>query len=484
MANVKGGQAYKATVSDCLAQKNLLVQNSKLQYGSNVETVFRDSFRKVPGASCSSGGNVPLMGKTLDGASKAERDTLLGLAAPVPVTQRTNAKRGPKVSKNIRKRYLGFFIEEFLKTSSSRQEAVSKAVSEEKTIFDHSTGRFMYLNVAVHTLKMLRNVPNHESVLSYGQHSVKRNRPSSGTILEGAALYRALKDYVLSEEQLKNGYPHFNPDKPGTAVLFNDEAKKCLADSFIQVCCRCGISFSVTPDGKYISKEECVYHWGKLIRWQVSNGWECRYSCCETVLESVGCRVAKLHVYNQKENLDGFVKTYLKLLPLDGNPGIYAVNSEVCYTKQGAELARVSVINANLEVVYDEFVKPKNEVIDYNTRLSGVSQEDLMNAKTTLGDVQRTLLQILSADTILIGYSLGKDLLALKLIHSVVIDIMFIFPHHLSLLQKPPLKNSMTECLQHFVTSITQGSGSIEKGRAYMELVLCKVKEDAKSRKQ
>ncbi|XP_062903705.1 RNA exonuclease 1 homolog isoform X1 [Mobula hypostoma] len=484
MANVKSGQAYKATVSDCLAQKKLLVQNSKLQSASNVETVFRDSFRKVPGASCSSRGNVPLTGKILGSASKAEHDTLLGPAAPVPVTQRTNAKRGSKVSKSIRKRYLGFFIEEFLKTSSSRQEAVCKAISEEKTIFDRSTSRFMYLNVAVQALKMLRNVANHESLLCYGQHSVKRNRPTSGATLEGAALYRALKDYVLSEDQLKNGYPHANPDKPGTAVLFNDEAKKCLADSFIQVCCRCGISFSVAPDGNYISKEECVYHWGKLIRRQVSNGWECRYSCCETVLESVGCQVAKLHVYNQKENLDGFVKTYLKLLPLDGNPGIYAVNSEVCYTKQGAELARVSVINADLEVVYDELVKPKNEVIDYNTKFSGVSQEDLMNAKTTLGDVQRTLLRILSADAILIGYSLDKDLLALKLIHNVVIDIMFIFPYHLSLPQKHPLKNSVTECLQHFDTSITQGSGSIEKGRACMELVLCKVKEDAKSRKR
>ncbi|XP_051876680.1 RNA exonuclease 1 homolog isoform X2 [Pristis pectinata] len=414
-ANVKGGQAYKATVSDCLAQKKLLVQSSKLQAASTVKKVFRDSFKKIPGASRSSRGAGPLTGKVLCSTSKANHDTsLLGPGAPVPVMQRTPSKQRSKVSNNIRKQYLGFFIEEFLKTSSSRQEAVNKATSEERTIFEHSTSRFMYLNVAVHTLKVLRNPANHEPPLSNGQHSVKRNRPSSGTTLEGAALYRALKGYVLSEEQLKDGYLHSSPDKPGTAVLFNGEAKKCIVNSLIQVCCRCGLSFSVTPEGNYISKEECVHHWGRLIRRQGSDAWECRYNCCEGLLESVGCQVAKLHVYNRKENLDGFVKTHLKLLPLDGNPGIYAINSEVCYTKQGAELARVSVVNANLEVVYDEFVKPENEVIDYNTGFSGVSQEDLINAKTTLSDVQTALLRILSADAILIGHSLDKDLLAVK----------------------------------------------------------------------
>lgn len=31
-----------------------------------------------------------------------------------------------------------------------------------------------------------------------------------------------------------------------------------------QVCCRCGKTFLRRPNGKYITKEQCVHHWGKL----------------------------------------------------------------------------------------------------------------------------------------------------------------------------------------------------------------------------
>lgn len=42
--------------------------------------------------------------------------------------------------------------------------------------------------------------------------------------------------------------------------------------------------------------------------------------------------------------------------------------SSQCYTKQGLELTRVTVINSELKVVYDTFVKPDSKVVDYNTR--------------------------------------------------------------------------------------------------------------------
>uniref|UniRef100_A0A3Q4I8L1 Uncharacterized protein n=1 Tax=Neolamprologus brichardi TaxID=32507 RepID=A0A3Q4I8L1_NEOBR len=48
-------------------------------------------------------------------------------------------------------------------------------------------------------------------------------------------------------------------------------------------------------------------------------------------------------------------------------PGVYSLDCEMCYTVHGLELSRVTVVNSSLEVVYDTFVKPENEVIDYNT---------------------------------------------------------------------------------------------------------------------
>ena len=43
----------------------------------------------------------------------------------------------------------------------------------------------------------------------------------------GAALYSRLKEYLLTEGQLKeNGYPFPHPEKPGGAIIFTTEEKK------------------------------------------------------------------------------------------------------------------------------------------------------------------------------------------------------------------------------------------------------------------
>lgn len=53
-------------------------------------------------------------------------------------------------------------------------------------------------------------------------------------------------------------------------------------------------------------------------------------------------------------------------------------------------------------------------------RFSGVTEEDLANTSITLRDVQAVLLNMFSADTILIGHSLESDLFALKVTLSLV----------------------------------------------------------------
>ncbi|NXR51558.1 REXO1 exonuclease, partial [Hippolais icterina] len=466
--------------------------------------------RSVTPSNDSEAPTLPLKPCTLAGmASKTTSTIVPKRVAHVPSLQSTTLQRpviptefGAKVPTNIRQRYLNLFIDECLKFCSSSQEAFNKALAEEKVAYERSTSRNIYLNVAVNTLKKLRSlVPNspastnktsnkkvvsHEAVLGgklAAKTSFTLNRSGSlrAEDLTGAALYRRLKEYLMTEEQLKeNGYPMPHPEKAGRAVLFTAEEKKVI-DSSCRICCRCGTEYMVSASGNCIRKEECVHHWGRLRKQRVPGGWETHYSCCSGAVGSPGCQVAKQHVHDgRKESLDGFVKTFEKLPTTDGYPGIYALDCEMCYTKQGLELTRVTVINSELKVVYDTFVKPDSKVVDYNTRFSGVTEEDLENTSITLRDVQAVLLNMFSADTILIGHSLESDLFALKLIHGTVVDTAIVFPHRLGLPYKRALRTLMADYLKRIIQDNVEGHDSSEDARACMELMVWKIKEDAK----
>ncbi|KAM3656649.1 RNA exonuclease 1 homolog isoform 2-T2 [Ammospiza maritima maritima] len=466
--------------------------------------------RSVTPSNDSEASTLPLKPCTLAGmASKTTSTIVPKRVAHVPSLQSTTLQRpviptefGAKVPTNIRQRYLNLFIDECLKFCSSSQEAFDKALAEEKVAYERSTSRNIYLNVAVNTLKKLRSlVPNspastkktsnkkvvsHEAVLGgklAAKTSFTLNRSGSlrAEDLTGAALYRRLKEYLMTEEQLKeNGYPMPHPEKAGRAVLYTAEEKK-VTDSSCRICCRCGTEYMVSASGSCIRREECVHHWGRLRKQRVPGGWETHYSCCSGAVGSPGCQVAKQHVHDgRKESLDGFVKTFEKLPTTDGYPGIYALDCEMCYTKQGLELTRVTVINSELKVVYDTFVKPDSKVVDYNTRFSGVTEEDLENTSITLRDVQAVLLNMFSADTILIGHSLESDLFALKLIHGTVVDTAIVFPHRLGLPYKRALRTLMADYLKRIIQDNVEGHDSSEDARACMELMVWKIREDAK----
>ncbi|KAK6312924.1 hypothetical protein J4Q44_G00162710 [Coregonus suidteri] len=411
-------------------------------------------------------------------------------AKPIPTKRKakTRPEVGAKVPHDVRQRYVNLFVEEFLKTSVTVQDAFEKALAEEKTVYDRSINKLKYLSVAVNALKRLKNQSTvfvkagNETNVQMSRGNIPLNEKALWANGD-AALYDSLKEHILSEEILtENNYPLQHPEKSGSAILYREDYKKGITDPLKRICCRCGATYSVNQAGKHTRKEECNYHYGKGVEKKVPGGVETRYSCCEGVAGCPGCQVFKLHVHDAVR-LDGFVSTLPRPASDKICPGVFSIDCEMCYTTQGLELARVTVVNSSLQVIYDTFVKPDNEVIDYNTRFSGINEADVKGTSSSLRDVQETLLSFVSAETILIGYGLETDLCALKLLHGTVVDTSVSFPHRLGLPHKMTLHNLTADYLRRIIQESVGGHDSAEDAAACMELMLWKVKEDGKTKR-
>lgn len=78
-------------------------------------------------------------------------------------------------------------------------------------------------------------------------------------------------------------------------------------------------------------------------------------------------------------------------------------------------LARVSLVNYNGYVIMDEYVKPREKVVDWRTWVSGIESKH-MKIAMSYKDVQQRVADILQ-DRILVGHAVAHDLSALALKH-------------------------------------------------------------------
>ena len=176
-------------------------------------------------------------------------------------------------------------------------------------------------------------------------------------------------------------------------------------------------------------------------------------------------------------NTDGFVQTQ----PASGADAadnvfydMLAMDCEMCMTKEGLELTRMSIVAGDGKVVVDTLVLPRNEITDYNTRYSGITEKMLENVTTRLEDAQAMMLKVCRAETFLIGHSLENDLVALRVMHLNVCDTSILYTHS----RGPPFKPALRHLSEKFLGRKIQETEhcSIQDAQATMDLMQLKLK--------
>ena len=160
---------------------------------------------------------------------------------------------------------------------------------------------------------------------------------------------------------------------------------------------------------------------------------------------------------------------------------IISIDCEMCKAENDQlVLTRISLLNWDGSVAMDKLVKPDVPIKDYLTQWSGITPAMLENVTTTLADIQKELLELITPRTILVGHSLNSDLNAMKLTHPFLIDTGILFPHP----RGPPYKQSLKWLAQKYLHREVQkgssGHDSVEDSKTCLDLVKQKCEKGPK----
>ncbi|KAK2062215.1 exonuclease [Colletotrichum caudatum] len=296
-------------------------------------------------------------------------------------------------------------------------------------------------------------------------------------------------------------------------------------------CDRCDKRFQMFPgrreeDGALASGGTCTFHWGKTYFPERQLGdrskQQKRYRCCgQAVGDSAGCHTNPHHVFKASDPKR--LATVLNYAETPANPNTpsdraVCFDCEMCYTVHGLELVRLTATAwPTGEELLDVLVQPVGEILDLNSRYSGVWPEDMASAEpwstkredptpaqakkmaspkktkkkmkiVSCPEVARDLLfSLIAPGTPLIGHGLENDLNAVRIVHPTVIDTVLLFPHKHGLPYRQGLKMLMDNLLNRKIQVETvgkvKGHDSAEDARAAGDLVRFKLSEEWKSMK-
>jgi DNA polymerase III epsilon subunit-like protein len=303
--------------------------------------------------------------------------------------------------------------------------------------------------------------------------------------------------------------------KPTATELAAAKAAAVSAAGF-ETCDRCGTRFQVFPGrddkGRLTSKGKCFYHWARASRNagsktdRITGQAEMSYPCCNKTQGSEGCTEAETHVFNVKD-----ARRLATILQFENTPGTnnsgakqpLSFDCEMGYTTLGLEVIRVTAVSwPDARPVLDFLVRPYGEVLDLNTRFSGVTNEAYSNAKdydsvsleedgmsqtsitvplkkvASPAAARQLLFEHLDTETPLIGHAIDNDLNVCRIIHPFVVDTVLLYPHPRSLPFRYGLKVLSQKYLRRGIqTGGAAGHDSKEDAVATGDLVRKKVME-------
>ena len=159
------------------------------------------------------------------------------------------------------------------------------------------------------------------------------------------------------------------------------------------------------------------------------------------------------------------------------------IDGEMGYTVYGLELVRLTATSwPSGDELFDVLVRPVGQILDLNSRYSGVWPMDMAKAvpwdappdsgpvpKGTSGTTRKLrivespaaaralLFSHISPQTPIIGHGLENDLNATRIIHPTVIDTALLFPHKAGLPYRNGLKMLMHTHLNRHIQVVVDG---------------------------
>ncbi|KAJ9614004.1 RNA exonuclease 3 [Cladophialophora chaetospira] len=296
---------------------------------------------------------------------------------------------------------------------------------------------------------------------------------------------------------------------PSAAEIASTQAGVTASKGF-ESCDRCATRFQVFPgrddNGHLTSGGKCRYHWARANRQARA---EPSHPCCNKPEGSEGCSIAETHVFAVKtpKRLAGILQFEHTPEKTDVRPlQPVSFDCEMGYTTLGMEVIRVTAVSwPDGRLLFDVFVRTYGEVLDLNTRFSGVSSEGYASAVPYSSDGQdddvtskggnlrkvespaaarQLLFDLISPETPLIGHAIENDLNVLRIIHPFIVDTVLLYPHPRGLPIRFGLKILSQKYLSRGIqTAGEAGHDSKEDAVATGDLVTRKVTEKWKMMK-